>query len=93
MTSSNDIPKPVENKDLTAPATKTNLEDDWQMITEKDAQSPARVETLEKLDPKEALPEANKEKEKCADMQAQQGGVHPHREVKIPSYPQFIGNW
>ncbi|KAM0329092.1 hypothetical protein ACHAPQ_006842 [Fusarium lateritium] len=99
MTSSNGISKSAENKELTSSATKTNLEDDWQIITEEDAQPLARVETLEKLepyhehDPKEALSEANMEKEKCTNMQAQQGDVYPQREVKIPSYPQFIGNW
>ncbi|KAM0559899.1 hypothetical protein ACHAPJ_003849 [Fusarium lateritium] len=30
---------------------------------------------------------------KWADMQPQSGGVHPHREVKVPSYSQFVGNW
>lgn len=44
-------------------------------------------------DPKEPLAEVEMEKEKCTDMQAQKGGVYPHREVEIPSYSQFIGNW
>jgi hypothetical protein len=80
-------------------ATETNLEDDWQIITEEDVQPHARIETMEKLEPcreekpKESLAEVDMEKEKCTDMQAQKGGVYPHREVEIPSYPQFIGNW
>ncbi|KAJ4264519.1 hypothetical protein NW762_005721 [Fusarium torreyae] len=30
---------------------------------------------------------------KWAGMQPQSGGVHPYREVKVPSYSQFVGNW
>jgi hypothetical protein len=52
-----------------------------------------KLEPCREEKPKESLAEVDMEKEKCTDMQAQKGGVYPHREVEIPSYPQFIGNW
>ncbi|CAJ0542769.1 Ff.00g002440.m01.CDS01 [Fusarium sp. VM40] len=99
MTSNDRVPKSAENEEPTASATQTSLEDDWQIITEEDVQPHAKIETMEKSepnreqDPKEPLAEVEMEKEKCTDMQAQKGGVYPHREVEIPSYSQFIGNW
>ncbi|KIL87463.1 hypothetical protein FAVG1_09169 [Fusarium avenaceum] len=99
MASNDRISKSVEDKEPIASAAQTSLEDDWQIITEEDVQPHPRIETLEEpepsceLDPKEPLAEVDMKKEKCTDMQAQKGGVYPHREVEIPSYSQFIGNW
>jgi hypothetical protein len=48
-------------------------------------------------EPKKEMTEEERKKEltkaKWAGMGQQAGGVHPHREVKIPSYGQFIGDW
>ncbi|KAG5660090.1 hypothetical protein KAF25_003612 [Fusarium avenaceum] len=99
MASNDRIPKSTEDKEPTASAAQTSLEDDWQIITEEDAQPLPRIETVEEPEPsreqnlKEPLTGVDMEKEKCMDMEAQKGGVYPHREVEIPSYSQFIGNW
>jgi hypothetical protein len=52
-----------------------------------------KLEPSREQNPKELLAEVETEKEKCTNLQAQKGGVYPHREVEIPSYSQFIGNW
>jgi hypothetical protein len=52
-----------------------------------------KSELSREQNPKKPLAEAETEKEKSTNMQGQKGGVYPHREVEIPSYSQFIGNW
>ncbi|OBS24625.1 hypothetical protein FPOA_05165 [Fusarium poae] len=32
-------------------------------------------------------------KAKWEGMQQQAGGVYPHREVQVPTYPKFTGDW
>lgn len=76
-------------------------DDDWEIVNEKDTQAEGQAKNggdLEKglEEPeKETEDERTRElmKEKWADMRQQQGGVHRDREVKIPTYKSFVGDW
>ncbi|KAJ4118936.1 hypothetical protein NW768_010678 [Fusarium equiseti] len=84
---------------------KADKDDDWEIVNEKDSQAPTQSEAQAKnegdLEKGTEEPEKKTEderrrelmKEKWADMRQQQGGVHPDREVKIPTYKSFVGDW
>ncbi|EWG49049.1 hypothetical protein FVEG_16395 [Fusarium verticillioides 7600] len=93
------MPSDNHNEKPTAASNPYN-EDEWQIVDKEDTQ-PVGVVNEEK---KEVIQEkiyeksAAEEKRELAKarwegMQPQRGGVYPNREVKVPSYPQFTGNW
>ncbi|KAF5022638.1 hypothetical protein F66182_5314 [Fusarium sp. NRRL 66182] len=99
----------VKSKETAMPTLQQDIEDDWQLLTKEDIQTPDQ----EKMEPpmdrdteKQSMhdeeivmeaPPSDKKSEpadaKWEGMQPQKGGVYPHRDVKVPSYPRFTGNW
>ncbi|GKU06494.1 unnamed protein product [Fusarium langsethiae] len=81
----------------------TDKDDDWEIVDEKENQLPEYqvkkendLEKGTKESPKEMTDEERKReltKAKWEGMQQQAGGVYPRREVKVPSYPKFLGDW
>jgi hypothetical protein len=85
------------------PAPNPDTEDEWQIVDKEDTQ-PVGVGKDEKKEVTQEKSSDNSEKSaaeekrelakaKWEGMQPQRGGVYPDREVKVPSYPQFAGNW
>ncbi|KAG5763394.1 hypothetical protein H9Q72_008496 [Fusarium xylarioides] len=85
------------------PTSNPETEDEWQIVDKEDTQ-PVRVGKDEKKDVSQEKSSDNSEKSAADEkrelakarwegMQPQSGGVYPDREVKVPSYPQFTGNW
>ena len=80
---------------------RADKDDDWEIVNEKNSQAESQAKNEGDLEKGPGEPEEKTEderrrelmKEKWADMQQQQGGVHPHREVKIPTYKSFVGDW
>ncbi|KAF5232931.1 hypothetical protein FAUST_8419 [Fusarium austroamericanum] len=86
------------------PSTTASQDDEWEFVNEKEHQpsdSPVKKENdlekgTEESSKKEMSDEERKRelnKTKWEGMQQQSGGVYPHREVKVPSYPKFMGDW
>ncbi|RGP76690.1 hypothetical protein FLONG3_5130 [Fusarium longipes] len=97
-----------KSANVNEPSIKTTPEaveddDDWEIVAGKESQQleeqSEKVDDLEKgpADPKKEMTEEERKREltkaKWTGMQQQAGGVYPPREVKIPSYGQFIGDW
>ncbi|KAM0402140.1 hypothetical protein ACHAPZ_005048 [Fusarium culmorum] len=78
-------------------------DDEWEFVNEKETQPSddqvKKENDLEKNteEPKKEMTEEERKRElnktKWEGMQQQSGGVYPHREVKVPSYPKFMGDW
>ncbi|KAL6916862.1 hypothetical protein ACHAPO_006789 [Fusarium lateritium] len=93
-------PKSTHERPIT---TQTDKDDDWEIVNEKDSQV-SKDQLKKESDLEKGTEESSKEmteeerkreltKAKWAGMQQQAGGVYPHREVKVPSYPKFMGDW
>ncbi|GKU21485.1 unnamed protein product [Fusarium langsethiae] len=102
MVSITSAEKPTST-DVRPITTGTDKDDDWEIVDEKENQLPEYqvkkendLEKGTKESPKEMTDEERKReltKAKWEGMQQQAGGVYPRREVKVPSYPKFLGDW
>ncbi|EKJ69368.1 hypothetical protein FPSE_10434 [Fusarium pseudograminearum CS3096] len=83
-------------------ASQVEKDDDWEFVNEKESQpsddqvkendlEKSNEESKKEMSDEERKRELNKTK--WEGMQQQSGGVYPHREVKVPSYPKFMGDW
>nr|CEG05376.1 unnamed protein product [Fusarium clavum] len=79
----------------------TGTDDDWEIVNEKVSQAESQAKNEDDMEKGPEEPEKKTEderrrelmKEKWADMPQQKGGVDPDREVKIPTYKSFVGDW
>ncbi|KAG8359428.1 hypothetical protein FVEN_g2885 [Fusarium venenatum] len=102
MSSSASAEKPTSTHERPI-TTETDKDDDWEIVNEKESQlskDPVKKESDLEKGTEESSKEMTEEelkreltKTKWAGMQQQAGGVYPHREVKVPSYPKFMGDW
>ncbi|RGP67757.1 hypothetical protein FSPOR_5947 [Fusarium sporotrichioides] len=102
MVSSNSAEKPTSNDERPI-TTGTDKDDGWEIVNENDSRLSEHqvkkendLEKGTKESPKDMTDEERKRgltKAKWEGMQQQAGGVYPHREVKVPSYPKFLGDW
>ncbi|PNP81057.1 hypothetical protein FNYG_05524 [Fusarium nygamai] len=84
-------------------ASNPDTEDEWQIVDKEDTQpfggvNDEKKEVIQEKSSDSSEKSAAEEKSELAKarwevMQPQRGGVYPDREVKVPSYPQFTGNW
>ncbi|KAF4450435.1 hypothetical protein F53441_6434 [Fusarium austroafricanum] len=84
-------------------ATKPETDDDWHIVTKEETQPSEKQEkaglndekTVEKSEEEKIAEEKKaKAKEKWEGAGPQQrGGVYPHRDVRVPSYSDFTGDW